>query len=77
MHPTGLGSKVDNRALNISFDPTPDYSGIARAASGNTCWAGKAETVEELARLRPEAVEAVKGGRCAVLDARLGGKEVK
>ncbi|KAK0353591.1 hypothetical protein LTR59_013785 [Friedmanniomyces endolithicus] len=77
VHPTGLGSKVDNRALNISFDPTPDYSGIARAASGNTCWAGKAETVEELARLLPEAVEAVKGGRCAVLDARLGGKEVK
>ena len=40
MHPQGAGSKVDNKALNISFAPTPDYSGIAKAASGGECWAG-------------------------------------
>ncbi|KAK1059638.1 hypothetical protein LTR74_012473 [Friedmanniomyces endolithicus] len=77
VHPTGLGSKVDNRALNISFAPTPDYSGIAKAASGGECWAGSAGTVEELARLLPEAVEAVKGGRCAVLEAQLEGPQGK
>ena len=77
MHPTGLGSKVDNRELNISFAPTPDYSGIAKAASGGECWAGHAGTVDELKKLLPEAVEAVKGGRCAVLDAHLDGPEGK
>ncbi|KAK3074557.1 hypothetical protein LTR53_002911 [Teratosphaeriaceae sp. CCFEE 6253] len=77
VHPTGLGSKVDNAALNISFAPTPDYSGIAKAASGGECWAASAGTVEELARLLPEAVEAVKGGRCAVLDAHLDGPQGK
>ncbi|KAK0276819.1 hypothetical protein LTR35_010213 [Friedmanniomyces endolithicus] len=77
VHPNGLGSKVDNRALNISFAPTPDYSGIAKAASGGECWAGSAGTVEELARLLPEAVEAVKGGRCAVLEGQLEGPQGK
>ncbi|KAK1081650.1 hypothetical protein LTR33_004514 [Friedmanniomyces endolithicus] len=77
VHPNGLGSKVDNRALNISFAPTPDYAGIAKAASGGECWAGSAGTVEELARLLPEAVEAVKGGRCAVLEGQLEGPQGK
>jgi len=77
VHPTGEGSKVDNKALNISFAPTPDYSGIAKAASGHECWAAHAGTVEDLKRLLPEAVEAVKSGRCAVLDAHLNGPEGK
>ncbi|KAF2860469.1 thiamine diphosphate-binding protein [Piedraia hortae CBS 480.64] len=77
VHPTGLGSKVDNRTLNISFEPTPDYSGIAKAASGGECWAASAGTVKELADLLPKAVEAVKAGRCAVLDAHLGGSKGK
>ncbi|TKA35467.1 hypothetical protein B0A54_12127 [Friedmanniomyces endolithicus] len=77
VHPHGLGSKVDNRALNISFAPTPDYAGIAKAASGGECWAGSAGTVEELARLLPEAVEAVRGGRCAVLEGQLEGPQGK
>ncbi|TKA69235.1 hypothetical protein B0A55_04256 [Friedmanniomyces simplex] len=77
VHPTGLGSKVDNRELNISFAPTPDYAGLAKAASGGECWAAQAGTVEDLARLLPEAVEAVRGGRCAVLDAHLDGPQGK
>ena len=72
VHPDGEGSKVDNKALNISFEPTPDYSGIAKAASGGKCWAGCVKTVGELLKTLPEAVEAVKGGRCAVLEAQLG-----
>lgn len=77
VHPQGLGSKVDNKALNISFAPTPDYSGIAKAASGGECWAGYAGTVEDLKKLLPQAVEAVKGGVCAVLDAHLDGPQGK
>ena len=77
VHPNGLGSKVDNETLNISFAPTPNYSGIAHAASGGKCWAGHASTAEELGRLLPEAVEAVKGGRVAVLEAQLDGPQGK
>jgi hypothetical protein len=79
-----MGSKVSNEELNISFAPTPDYAGIAKAAAGGNLWAAHASTVEELGKLLPKAVEAVKGGVCAVLDAHLdgptgkygGGKEV-
>lgn len=77
VHPDGQGSKVDNKALNISFAPTPDYAGIARAASGGKCWAGVAGTVDELAQKLPEAVKAVQGGTCAVLDAHLDGPQGK
>ncbi|KAK5116527.1 hypothetical protein LTR85_009152 [Meristemomyces frigidus] len=77
VHPDGEGSKVDNKALNISFAPTPDYSGIAKAASGGECWAAHAGTVDELKRLLPQAIEAVKGGKCAVLDAHLDGPQGK
>lgn len=77
VHPDGEGSKVDNLALNISFEPTPDYSGIAKAASGGKCWAGYASNVDELKTKLAEAVEAVKGGRCAILDAHLDGPQGK
>ena len=77
VHPEGEGSKVDNRALNISFAPTPDYSGIAKAASGGKCWAGIASTAKDLETLLPQAIGAVKGGVCAVLDANLDGPQGK
>ncbi|KAF2207541.1 hypothetical protein CERZMDRAFT_119003 [Cercospora zeae-maydis SCOH1-5] len=77
VHPEGDGSKVDNKALNISFAPTPDYSGIARAASGHKAWAGVAGNAEQLKKLLPEAVAAVQSGACAVLDAHLEGPEGK
>jgi thiamine pyrophosphate-dependent acetolactate synthase large subunit-like protein len=77
VHPDGDASKVSNEELNLSFAPTPDYAGIARAAAGGELWADRASTVEELARLLPEAVAAVRGGRCAVLDAQLDGSEGK
>lgn len=71
VHPDGLGSKVSNEELNISFAPNPDYATIAKGASGGKCWAERAETADELARLLPAAVEAVKGGSSAILDARI------
>nr|OQO16476.1 hypothetical protein B0A51_13962 [Rachicladosporium sp. CCFEE 5018]OQO24825.1 hypothetical protein B0A51_07638 [Rachicladosporium sp. CCFEE 5018] len=77
VHPDGAGSKATNEDLNISFAPTPDYPGIAKAASGGKCWTGVAGTVEELAKLLPEARKAVESGVCAVLEAQLEGPEGK
>lgn len=73
VHPDGLGSKVDNKELNISFDPTPDYSGIAKAAARGKCWTGIVRTLEELIKSIPDAVKAVKeDGICAVLEVKIG-----
>lgn len=77
VHPDGEGSKVNNEELNISFAPTPDYSGIAKAAAGGEIWAAHASTADDLAQLLPEAVQAVLGGRSAVLDAHLEGPDGK
>jgi thiamine pyrophosphate-dependent acetolactate synthase large subunit-like protein len=77
VHPDGEGSKVSNEELNISFAPTPDYSGIAKAASGGEIWAAHASTADELKRLLPEAIKSVLGGTSAVLDAHLEGPEGK
>ena len=77
VHPEGEGSKVSNEELNISFAPTPDYAGIARAASGGKIWAGSTSKAEELDALLKEAVEVVKGGTSAVLEAQLEGPQGK
>jgi hypothetical protein len=58
--------------LNISFTPTPDFPGIAKAAAGNHAWAGVAANAEQLGCLLPQAIESVKNGILAVLEVRLG-----
>jgi thiamine pyrophosphate-dependent acetolactate synthase large subunit-like protein len=77
VHPNGLGSQATNEDINISFAPSPDYSGIAKAAAGGELWAGCASTVEELGKLLPEAVQSVLNGKGAVLEAQLDGKDGK
>ncbi|KAI1962864.1 hypothetical protein LOZ58_002488 [Ophidiomyces ophidiicola] len=77
VHPDEAGSRATNEELNISFAPTPDYAGIAKAAAGGKLWAGRAGTVEELAKLLPEAVRSVLDGKGAVLEAQLNGKDGK
>ena len=77
MHPTGLGSRLTNEEINISFAPTPDYAGIAKAAAGGEVWAGRAGTVEELAERLPEAVRSMASGKGAVLEAQLDGTDGK
>lgn len=77
VHPEGDGSRATNEDLNISFAPSPDYAGIAKAASGGDIWAGRAATVADLARLLPEAIKAVQNGTVAVLEAQLDGTEGK
>lgn len=73
VHPEGLGSQATNEELNISFAPTPDYAGIAAAAGGGKIWAGRAADIKSLRVVLAEAVEAVKGGTSAVLEAQLNG----
>lgn len=63
---------MDNKALNISFDPSPDYPGIAKAATGGSAWTGTVSTVAELLEQLPKGVAAVKAGQCAVLEVKLG-----
>lgn len=73
VHPDGQGSKATNEELNISFAPSPDYAGIAQASAGGRCWAGRTAKASELPGLLKEAVDAVKGGMSAVLDAHMQG----
>ncbi|KAJ6126962.1 Thiamine pyrophosphate enzyme C-terminal TPP-binding, partial [Penicillium sp. IBT 18751x] len=73
VHPNGDGSRATNEDLNISFAPTPDYAGIAKAAAGGEIWAGRASTVAELAQKLPEAIQSVLNGKGAVLEAQLDG----
>ncbi|PIG81607.1 acetolactate synthase [Aspergillus arachidicola] len=73
VHPEGDGSRATNEDLNISFAPTPDYPGIAKAAAGGELWTGTATTVSDLTRMLPEAIKAVQSGTTAVLEAQLDG----
>lgn len=73
MHPNGFGAATTNEGLNISFAPTPDYAGIAKAAAGGNAWAGVAASVKNLREMIPEAVKAVEGGISAILEVRLAG----
>lgn len=71
VHPDGHGSKVDNRELNISFEPSPDYSGIAKAASDGNTHAVRVKDLTNLVPTLKEAIEIVKGGTSAVVDAHV------
>ncbi|KAI9684393.1 MAG: hypothetical protein M1829_002203 [Trizodia sp. TS-e1964] len=79
VHPSGLASTASREELAISFRPAvPDYAGIARAAAGveegsgeSWIFSRKVVRAEGLKEALQEAVEAVKGGRTAVLDAVL------
>ena len=67
VHPDGFGSRAEE--LDIRFEPPPDYSGIAAAAGG-----AHAEIVREPAQLAPalqRSLQAIREGRCAVIDAWL------
>ncbi len=70
VHPDGYGSRSRAEDLDVSFDPSPDYAGIAAAAGG--ALAQTVRTPEELDAALDRALHAVREeGRCAVLDAWL------
>ena len=65
VHPSGFASRAN--ALDVEFDPPPDYAGIAAAAGG--AFARTVRRPEELEAALRDALHAVREeGRCAVLD---------
>lgn len=68
VHPDGLGSKATNEEMSLSFAPSPDYAGIAKAAAGGELFAEKVASVDKLDDVLKRAVESVKNGVTAVLD---------
>lgn len=73
LHPHGDGSRASRSDLHVSFEPTPDYAGIARASGCGKLWAGQVSTPAELAKALPEAIRSVMDGTTAVLEAQFGG----
>lgn len=63
-------AQASNGDMHLSFEPAPDYGGIAKAAAagGGGLFTGKASTVDGLKCVLDGAVEAVKGGRGAVVE---------
>ncbi|KAJ5467108.1 Thiamine pyrophosphate enzymeC-terminal TPP-binding [Penicillium sp. IBT 31633x] len=59
-------SKTNRRDLNISFDPSPDYPGIATAAG--KAWGVTVTAQSQLDPAIREATEVVQNGRCAVIE---------
>ena len=68
VHPDGLGSKASNAEINISFDPIPDYAGIAKAAAGGDLFTAKVDKAVDVEGVLKEAMAAVQRGQSAVLD---------
>jgi hypothetical protein len=54
--------------MNISFDPVPDYAGIAKAAAGHELFAAKVSQASELEDVLKKAVDSVLSGTTAVID---------
>jgi thiamine pyrophosphate-dependent acetolactate synthase large subunit-like protein len=71
VHPDGLGSKATNEEINISFEPSPDYAGIASAAAGGDIHAFRVSKAEELRAVLEDAVTKVQAGRTAVVDCKV------
>ncbi|KAF5005985.1 hypothetical protein FDECE_7611 [Fusarium decemcellulare] len=71
VHPDGLGSKATNEEINISFDPVPDYAGIAKAAAGGDIHAAKVDQASELESVLKEAIAKVQAGQTAVVDCKV------
>jgi len=62
--------------MHISFDPSPNYEGIAKAAAGNSfgqlagnMYTARASTADDLKSVIAQAVIEVKAGRGAVVNA--------
>ena len=65
VHPDGYASRANE--IGVSFDPPPDYGGIAAAAGG--AFARRVERASELDGAIGDALRAVREERrCAVLD---------
>ena len=64
VHPDGHASRANE--IGVTFDPPPDYAGIAIAAGAG--YGRKVERTDELDAAIEAALATVRGGRAAVLD---------
>ncbi|GAB1319899.1 hypothetical protein MFIFM68171_10109 [Madurella fahalii] len=71
VHPDGLGANATNEEINISFEPVPDYAGIAKAAAGGDLFAARVDKAADLEGVLLKAIEAVQGGQAAVVDCKV------
>lgn len=68
VHPDGPASRATREELNISFAPSPDYAGIARAASNWEIFGARVADSTELQKAMESAIESLDRGVSAVLD---------
>ncbi|KAG5753315.1 hypothetical protein H9Q70_004056 [Fusarium xylarioides] len=68
VHPDGPASRATNEELNISFAPSPDYAGIAKAASNGVIFGARVADISEFQSALVGAVESLDRGVSAVLD---------
>jgi hypothetical protein len=71
VHPDGDASRATNEEINISFDPVPDYGGIAKAAAGGDLFAARVEKTTDLDEVLKKAIGAVESGTPAVVDCKV------
>lgn len=71
IHPDGVAAQATNEEMNISFAPSPDYAGIAAAASAGDICALKVTKADELEGILRAAVAKVKAGRTTVVDCKV------
>lgn len=71
VYPNGLNKGAADDELNISFEPSPNYSKLAEAASGRAHWMRgmQAKTVAEFREQLLEATKIVRGGGAALVEA--------
>ncbi|KAL7921217.1 thiamine pyrophosphate enzyme, N-terminal TPP binding domain-containing protein [Trichoderma austrokoningii] len=71
IRPDGEAGKATNEEMNISFNPTPDYAGIAAAAGAGDICAMKVTNASNLEAILREAVAHVKAGKTTVVDCKV------
>lgn len=65
VHPSSYAAAADS--VDTSFEPAPDYVGIAMAAGG--AWGARAKTVEDLRAAYVDGLRFIREEkRCAVID---------
>ncbi|KAJ9654960.1 hypothetical protein H2198_006074 [Neophaeococcomyces mojaviensis] len=69
VHKEGHTSKHSRKDVNISFEPSPDYPGIAMAA-GNA-WGATIKSHDQVDSVLEEAVNNVKNGKSAIVEVRV------
>ncbi|KAF2424241.1 putative thiamine pyrophosphate enzyme [Tothia fuscella] len=69
VHQNGMAAANDRKYLNMSFEPSPDYAGIAAAAGG--AWGAKVIEIDQVKSTLKQAIDKVQAGQSAVVEVRI------